>query len=448
MATLTRLPSGRWRVQVRRKQSYVSQTFVRHEDARKWAIAAERRIDLGEAPLKRSKADPKTLAHLVDLHVDDMREVGKAPRRSKQFTLDALKAKLGHVKHKDLTRERLIQFGKERAKEGAGPVTLSADFGYLKLMLTHAAAVHGVDVKVEPVNLARVALKRLGLIGKSRQRDRRPTAEEIKRLLDYFDNNRYLLIPMGRIVRFALASAMRQEEICRIRWSDVDAVQRVVLVRDRKDPREKDGNDQRVPLLNLAGFDALRLIRVQRKYHPRGDLIFPYNSRSVGTAFRRACRELKIENLHFHDLRHEATSRLFEAGLRIEQVALVTGHRDWKMLKRYTHLRPEHLYRDRAKRPVDEMADVVRAAVHSLATELQASPGARQAPPAEATAATLRDAAPLLQQLAALLEQSPLQSSAVEPPSKPRLRLATQAGGTGLSHAAARVDIPLTTYSF
>lgn len=78
-----------------------------------------------------------------------------------------------------------------------------------------------------------------------------------------------------------------------------------------KDPREKDGNNRLVPLLNLGGFDALRLIRVQRKYHPRGDLIFPYNPRSVGTAFRRACRELKIENLHFHDLRHEATSRLF-----------------------------------------------------------------------------------------------------------------------------------------
>ena len=347
MATFTRLKSGNWRAQVRRKQSYASETFLRHEDARKWATATERRIDLGQSPLKRTKADPTTFAHLVDLHVNDMCEVGKAPRRSKQFTLDALKAKLGTVKLKELTRERLIQFGKDRAKEGAGPVTLSADIGYLKLVLTHAAAVHGVDVKVEPVDLARVALKRLGLIGKSRQRDRRPTADEIKRLLDHFDNDRGLRIPMGRIMRFAIASAMRQEEICRIRWSDVDAANRIVLVRDRKDPREKDGNDQPVPLLDLTGFNALRLIRVQRKHWPRGDLIFPYNSRSVGTAFRRACKTLKIQNLHFHDLRHEATSRLFEAGLRIEQVALVTGHRDWKMLKRYTHLRPEHLHRTR-----------------------------------------------------------------------------------------------------
>src|SRR3546814_7086221 len=190
--------------------------------------------------------------------------------------------------------------------EGSGPVTLSSDLCYLKLVLTHAAAVHGVDVKVEPVDLARVALKRLGLISKSRQRDRRPTPDEIRRLLDHFDHNRYLVIPMGRIVRFALASAMRQEEISRIRWSDVDVEQRIVLVRDRKDPREKDGNDQWVPLLNLAGFDALRLLSVQRKYDTRGDRIFPYNPRSVGTAFRRACRALQIENLPFHDLRPEA----------------------------------------------------------------------------------------------------------------------------------------------
>jgi site-specific recombinase XerD len=54
--------------------------------------------------------------------------------------------------------------------------------------------------------------------------------------------------------------------------------------------------------------------------------------------------KLQIIDLHFHDLRHEATSRLFEAGLTIEQVPLVTGHKDWKMLRRYTQLRPESLH--------------------------------------------------------------------------------------------------------
>src|SRR5208282_6819713 len=52
-----------------------------------------------------------------------------------------------------------------------------------------------------------------------------------------------------------------------------------------------------------------------------------------------------IENLHFHDLRHEATSRLFEKGLAIQEVAAITGHKTWAMLKRYTHPRPEDLLR-------------------------------------------------------------------------------------------------------
>lgn len=58
-------------------------------------------------------------------------------------------------------------------------------------------------------------------------------------------------------------------------------------------------------------------------------------------AFTRACKDLGIVDLHLHDLRHEGTSRLFETGFQIPQAALVTGHRDWKMLRRYIHLRPE-----------------------------------------------------------------------------------------------------------
>jgi integrase len=93
----------------------------------------------------------------------------------------------------------------------------------------------------------------------------------------------------------------------------------MLLVKDRKDPRRKSGNNQKIPLLDVSG-------------------------RSVGTASRRTCRALKITDLHFHDLRHEGASRLFEAGFSIEQVGLVTGHRDWKMLRRYTHLKPEQLH--------------------------------------------------------------------------------------------------------
>lgn len=345
MATIRKLPSGNWRAQVRRKGRYIAETFRRHKDAEGWALDVERRIDQGEVPSSRVRRKPTTFGDLIDLHLASLQEVGKAPRRSKAFTMEALKTKLGSVKMADLTRERLVQFGRTRLKEGAGPVTIGMDISYIKTIITHAAAVHGLAVSPEAVDLARTALKHLGLIGKGRSRDRRPTAEELTRILDYFEANPRQTIPLARICRFAVATAMRQEEICRIRWSDLDETTRTVLIRDRKDPRDKDGNDQRIPLLAATGFDAWALIAEEKLVAKSRDRIFPYNARSVGTAFRRACRELKIENLHFHDLRHEGASRLFEAGYSIEQVALVTGHRDWKMLKRYTNLRPEHLHR-------------------------------------------------------------------------------------------------------
>lgn len=330
MATVKKLPSGNWRVQVRRKGRYIAETFRRHKEAEAWALDMERRIDQGEVPSSRTRKKPATFGDLIDLHLAALQEVGRSPRRSKAFTLDALKEKLGKVRMADLNRERLIRFGKDRLKEGASPVTVGMDLSYIKTIITHAAAVHGIAVSPEAVDLARTALKHLGVVGRSRSRDRRPTTDELRRLIAYFDANPRQLIPLARIIRFALATAMRQDEICRIRWSDIDA---------------DNGNDQKVPLLAATGFDAWAILREQKSAVARNGRIFPYNARSVGTAFRRACRDLKIENLHFHDLRHEGASRLFEAGFTIEQVALVTGHRDWKMLQRYTNLRPEHLHR-------------------------------------------------------------------------------------------------------
>jgi integrase len=100
--------------------------------------------------------------------------------------------------------------------------------------------------------------------------------------------------------------------------------------------------------LEVSGHDACKIIEEQGRFsNIRQGRIFPYNGRSVGAAFRRQCRDLKIVDLHFHDLRHEGTSRLFEAGFSIEQVALVTGHKDWKMLRRYTHLKPDTLHLQR-----------------------------------------------------------------------------------------------------
>ncbi len=109
---------------------------------------------------------------------------------------------------------------------------------------------------------------------------------------------------------------------------------------DAKHPRAKIGNHRTFPLLGEA-WDL-----VQRQPRIAGEnRIFPYNSKSVGTSFTRACSALGIEDLWFHDLRHEATSRLFEQGYDIPEVAAVTLHASWNELKRYTQLRPESLHR-------------------------------------------------------------------------------------------------------
>ena len=105
-----------------------------------------------------------------------------------------------------------------------------------------------------------------------------------------------------------------------------------------------EGEDQVVPLLSSTGYNAFEI--VQRQQSCRQGRVFPFNARTVSAYFTRAVTTLGLRDLHLHDLRHEGISRLFEAGYRIEQVALVSGHRDWAMLKRYTHPRAVDLHRD------------------------------------------------------------------------------------------------------
>lgn len=350
MASYNKLPSGYWRVQVRRKGQYASSTFRRKSDAEAWALQRELAAEGGKS-IVQLKLDDQTFGDLIDLHVSDLAEVGKPLLRSKRLCLEKLKTMLGHVALKGFTRERLIEFGKRRAREGAGPVTLGIDIGYIRTILVHAAAVHGLEVPTENVILARVALNRLSLTGKGQERDRRPAQDEIDRILQYSDDNMRQVVPLSRIIKFAIATAMRQDEICCLLKADVNLSTGLALVRDRKDPRRKSGNHQKVPLLDVTGYSATTLVREQLALGLGGERLFPYNGRTVGHAFRRTCKALNIEDLRFHDLRHEGTSRLFEAGFEIPEVSLVTGHKDWKMLRRYLNLDAHQLLQRKAVRP-------------------------------------------------------------------------------------------------
>ena len=169
-----------------------------------------------------SAASGSSLAHshlplAIVLHLAALLPPASPDDDGQNRELRAMKEKIGH-----LDRQKLIDYGKMRAEQGAGPVTLGIDIGVIKMIITHAAAVHGLNISPEPVDLARVALKRLGLIGKGTERDRRPTTDELNRLFRCFDDNDRLTLPMTRIVKFAVATAMRLDEICRVEWNDLD----------------------------------------------------------------------------------------------------------------------------------------------------------------------------------------------------------------------------------
>ena len=137
-------------------------------------------------------------------------------------------------------------------------------------------------------------------------------------------------------------------EYCRIRWADLNEADRTIKVRDRKGSEKKIGDDSEVPLLDFSGHDAFAIVMRQPRTK---ECIFPFNCRTVGKYFIDAALFLEIPDLNFHDLRHEAVSRMFESKHRysIPEVAIVSGHKDWGHLKRYTNLRAVNLHRCRRR---------------------------------------------------------------------------------------------------
>jgi len=132
---------------------------------------------------------------------------------------------------------------------------------------------------------------------------------------------------IGRIIKFALATGMRAGEILNARWSDLDVEARVLFL-----PITKNGKPRTVPLSKFA-MDAIPISE-----NGSGDLIYPVTYDALVQAWKGITVRLSIADLRFHDLRHEAISRLFERGFQIPEVMLISGHTDLRMLLRYTHL--------------------------------------------------------------------------------------------------------------
>lgn len=309
-----------------------TRTFERRQAASAWLEGREKDLAKPGALDRLKDADPPLSKAIERYTAESLKEIG---RTKAQVLRAILEFPIAELPCSRITSVEIVDFAKAKIAGGVTPQTVENYMSHLSAVFRVASAAWGFRLDPQELQKARVVAARLGYTGKGRSRERRPTLAELDRLLTHFaevEGRRPWAVPMTKVVVFALFSTRRQEEITRIAWEDLREEEARVLVRDMKNPGQKRGNDVWCDLPP----EALAVIRSM----PRSDqgAIFPYTTDAISANFTRACALLGIEDLHFHDLRHEGVSRLFELGNTIPHVAAVSGHRSWSSLKRYTHI--------------------------------------------------------------------------------------------------------------
>lgn len=351
MATITKLQRKRgvvYRAQIRIRRGGTivhseSRTFSRKALAEKWATKRELELQDPEV-MARAQHGGLPVGEVIKRYAE---ATASSAGRTKRMHLDLLqRLPLAEKDALKLTVPQLIEHAQSR-QATAGPATIGNDFIWLRVAFQYARRTWNMPLDVQVIEDAVASLRETRVIGKAQERSRRVSDAEIASLTEQFARNPSR-IPMTDLMLFALHSARRQSEITRLRWDDLDERGRTGLVRDVKHPTRKIGNHKRCKFTP----EAWEIIQRQ----PKGDtLIFPYQAKTISAYFTRAVAILEIDDLRFHDLRHEATSRLFERGYSIQEVQQFTLHESWAMLSRYTHLRPEDVP-DRPIKQAEEAA--------------------------------------------------------------------------------------------
>ncbi|HEF4742858.1 TPA: site-specific integrase [Burkholderia multivorans] len=319
-------------VRVRRDGAIVHQetkTFDRRQAAVAWGKKRDSELAAPGA-LENAKIDDPPLATAIRRFLDQPRlEIGKSKKQALQFIENHEIAKL---RCSEVTSTVLVNFGEEL---GLAPVTVAGYFSHLKTIFKVARPAWGFPLAKSTIVEAVDVLSELGVIGTSARRDRRPTLDEVTRIVRRM-YEKWLRNPKSApyhlIVLYAIFSARRRGEIVRTTVRDVDQAGCRLLVFDMKDPKKKIGNHVWVDMT----FEALRILRaVPAACEGK---IFDLDANTITIEFHEACVELGIENLRFHDLRHEGVSRLFEMGKSIPEVSMMSGHKTWTHLKRYAHI--------------------------------------------------------------------------------------------------------------
>ena len=319
MATL-RKRGNRWHAQVRRKgHQPITRSFINKADAERWVRQEETRIDQGSIQHDPRILRAVTVGDLIERYRDSV-TVQKKGRKNETIILNALLRRsfadktLAEISPADFTAYR-----DERVKR-VKATTIRREMSLLRHAFVMAQGEWGFPITNNPLD----GLRRPRM---DAPRERRLRSGELLKLLRGCRESRVAYL--RPLIVFAIETGMRRGEIVAIRRDHVDLDAKLLHV-----PVTKTGYPRTIPLTERA-------VRILRDHLTDKPKVFPCTTSGLQQAWKRLVNRVGIEDLRFHDLRHEAVSRFFEMGLSIPEVALISGHRDPRMLFRYTHLRPQ-----------------------------------------------------------------------------------------------------------
>ena len=334
-----------------------SNTFARKKLAEVWA--ARRELGLSEpGAVDRAIAGRDdvqlTVSGLIDKYFAEVFPL-KPWGRSKTDTLRQIqRADFGGLVASTVRASDIIAHCREWNARSSASTTMQ-HYIYIRGVFGVATELLGCDVDYSQVDVAQRTMSKLGIISKAGARDLRPTVEQMTRVVSLAhsrrmnwarsNNHRKDLIPMDKIIVFAMFSSRRQGEFSRMLRSNTDYERKRVLIPDMKHPTKKVGNNVWVSIPD----EAWQVMLTMPVNDEKPDHWFPYFHKTLGDRFRQLWKEAGNyipdgDNVRFHDLRHECPSWLFERdgldGQRwdVARVAAVTGHQSWESLKRYTQI--------------------------------------------------------------------------------------------------------------
>lgn len=349
----TKKGETRYRAEIRIKRSgyphfHETKTFSSRKVAENWI--KKRELEINENPnilLGVSVNQKMTLSQAIDKY---LAEVGGNYGRSKIASLRLIqKFNIANIQLSKITPAVLTEHVALRKQgipqlglKGIASSTMNQELLMIRGVLSYANIMWDITLDINGFDRVAGKLRNTRQITRSGIRDRLPTDDELIRLTEYFfkkweskPSNTY---PMHLVIWFAIYSCRRQDEICRIQLKDYKDDS--CLVRDLKNPNGSKGNHKTFYvnekckyMIDLALSDEYRQ-RMLKLGHGE-EYIFPLNTKTVSRLFTDACHVLGIENLHFHDLRHEGCTRLAEQGCTIPQIQQVSLHDSWSSLQRY-----------------------------------------------------------------------------------------------------------------